>query len=88
MPQLPLPRSAYFINSTRPLRNNPAWTLEYVHQARESGRDDGTVRLAQPIPVFIVYGTALAYPDGEVHFYDDIYGHDPKLTAALAKAHP
>ena len=29
-----------------------------------------------------------ARPDGEVHFYDDIYGHDPKLTAALAKANP
>ena len=35
-----------------------------------------------------VYGTALAHPDGEVHFYDDIYGHDPKLTGALAKANP
>jgi len=59
-----------------------------VRQAMESGRDNVTVRLAQPIPVFIVYGTALAHPDGEVHFYDDIYGHDPKLTAALAKANP
>jgi murein L,D-transpeptidase YcbB/YkuD len=70
------------------LRNNPDWTLERVRQAMESGRDNVTVRLAQPIAVFIVYGTALAHLDGEVHFYDDIYGHDPKLTAALAKANP
>ena len=70
------------------LRNNPGWTLERVRQAMESDRDNVTVRLAQPIPVFLVYGTALAYPDGEVHFYDDIYGHDPKLSAALANAHP
>jgi len=70
------------------LRNSPGWTLERARQAMESGRDNVTVRLAQPIPVFIVYGTALAHPDGEVHFYDDIYGHDPKLTAALAKANP
>jgi hypothetical protein len=30
------------------------------------------------VPVFIVYGTALAYENNEVHFYDDIYGHDAK----------
>ena len=44
--------------------------------------------LAQKVPVFIVYGTALAYENGEVHFSDDIYGHDAKLAAALAKGYP
>ena len=67
------------------LRNNPGWTLERVRQAMQSGPDDVTVRLPQPIPVFIVYGTVLAYPDGEVHFYPDIYRHDAKLLAALSK---
>ena len=70
------------------LRNNPGWTLERVRQAMQSGPDDVTVRLPQPIPVFIVYGTVLAYPDGVVHFYPDIYLHDAKLVAALAKAYP
>jgi len=70
------------------LRNNPGWTLERVQQEMQSGNDDVTVNLVKPVPVFIVYGTALAYENGEVHFSDDIYGHDAKLAAALAKGYP
>jgi len=69
------------------LRNNPGWTLERVRQAMQSGKDNVTVTLARPVPVFIVYGTAIAY-ENEVHFYDDIYGHDRKLAAALGKGYP
>jgi murein L,D-transpeptidase YcbB/YkuD len=67
------------------LRNNPDWSLERVQQAMESGPDNVTVKLARPVPVFIVYGTAIGYPDGEVRFYDDIYGHDARLSQALAR---
>jgi murein L,D-transpeptidase YcbB/YkuD len=70
------------------LRNNPDWTLERVRQEMLSGKDDFTVSLLKRVPVFIVYGTALAYENGEVHFTDDIYGHDAKLAAALAKGYP
>jgi len=70
------------------LRNNPGWTLERVQQAMQSGKDDVTVSLAKRVPVFIVYGTALAYENGEVHFSDDIYGHDATLAVALAKGYP
>jgi murein L,D-transpeptidase YcbB/YkuD len=70
------------------LRNNPGWTLEKVQQGMQSGKDDVTVNLAKLVPVFIVYGTALAYENGDVHFSDDIYGHDAKLAAALAKGYP
>jgi len=66
------------------LRNNPGWTLEKVQQGMQSGKDDETVSLVNRVPVFIVYGTALAYENGDVHFSDDIYGHDAKLAAALA----
>jgi len=69
------------------LRNNDGWTLDRVQQAMETGRDDVTVRLARKVPVFIIYGTAIAYPNDEVHFYDDLYGHDQRLTKALAAAH-
>jgi murein L,D-transpeptidase YcbB/YkuD len=68
--------------------NNPAWSVERVQQAMQSGRDNATVNLARKIPVFIVYGTAVAYENNEVHFYDDIYGHDAKLAQALAKGYP
>jgi murein L,D-transpeptidase YcbB/YkuD len=70
------------------LRNNAGWTLDRVQQGMQSGKDDVTVSLAKKVPVFIVYGTALAYENGEVHFNDDIYGHDATLAAALAKGYP
>lgn len=70
------------------LRNNSGWTLERVQQGMQNGRDDVTVNLAKRVPVFIVYGTAIAYENGEVHFSDDVYGHDAKLAAALAKGYP
>src|SRR6201987_1903462 len=70
------------------LSNNPGWTVEKVQQGMQSGKDNVTVTLAKPVPVFIVYGTALTYENGEIHFTDDIYGHDAKLAAALAKGYP
>ena len=70
------------------LRNNPGWPLERVQQGMQNGNDNVTVNLVKPVPVFIVYGTALAYENGEVHFTDDIYGHDAKLAAALARGYP
>ncbi len=70
------------------LRNNPGWTLERVQQGMQSGPDNAAVTLARRVPVFILYGTAVAYPNDEVHFYDDIYGHDGKLAQALAKGYP
>jgi L,D-transpeptidase YcbB len=70
------------------LRYNPGWDLQRVREGMESGKDNVTVKLARPVPVFIVYGTALAEENGEVHFYDDIYGHDAKLKTALAKGYP
>ncbi len=70
------------------LRNNPDWTVERVQHAMQDGNDNVTVNLVKPVPVFIVYGTALGYENGEVHFSDDIYGHDAKLAAALAKGYP
>ena len=70
------------------LRNNPGWTLERVQQGMQGEKDNVTVNLAKPVPVFIVYGTSLAYENGDVHFTDDIYGHDAKLAAVLAKGYP
>jgi len=70
------------------LRNNPGWTLDRVQQGMKEGSDNVTVGLTQRVPVFIVYATALAYENNEVHFYHDIYGHDAKLAQALAKGYP
>ena len=43
--------------------------------------------LAQPLPVLIVYGTALV-KQSRVHFFDDLYGHDRTLDAALRALPP
>ena len=44
--------------------------------------------IGTPITVKITYQTVVAQADGTVHFYDDIYGHDAKLVAALTPAAP
>jgi murein L,D-transpeptidase YcbB/YkuD len=69
------------------LRDNPGWTPERIHEAM-NGTTTQQVKLAHPIPVLIVYATVIVLEDGQVHFYDDIYGHDPELEKALAKGYP
>jgi murein L,D-transpeptidase YcbB/YkuD len=69
------------------LRDNPGWNMERVRAAM-NGSTTQQVNLAQPIPVFIVYGTVIVTEDGIVHFYDDIYGHDAALEKVLAKGYP
>jgi len=67
------------------LRDKPEWTLERVKAAMAGGKDNQQVNLTKPIPVLILYGTAVADPDGRVLFFDDIYGYDDELKQALAK---
>jgi len=42
-----------------------------------------TVQLARPVPILIMYLTAVAEPDGQVHFYRDVYQRDAALLQAL-----
>ena len=72
------------------LRNQDGgkWTVEVVQQAMDSGKDNQQVNLATPVPVLLLYETAVAEEDGSVHFFDDIYGHDRRLEAVLAKGSP
>jgi murein L,D-transpeptidase YcbB/YkuD len=70
------------------LRNQPPWTLEKVQAAMQTGPDNQQVNLKVPIPVLILYITAVVEEDGSVHFFDDIYGHDKSLEALLAKGPP
>jgi murein L,D-transpeptidase YcbB/YkuD len=70
------------------LRGNPGWTRDRIVAAMNSGPDSQQVNLAQKIPVLILYGTAVVLPDGEVKFFQDIYGHDAALERALARGYP
>jgi murein L,D-transpeptidase YcbB/YkuD len=67
------------------LRNNPGWDQQRVRQAMEKGKDNQQVNLAKPIPVLILYGTAIVDNDGTVRFLEDIYGLDASLEKVLTK---
>jgi murein L,D-transpeptidase YcbB/YkuD len=69
------------------LRDSPEWTRDKILAAM-NGEKPLTVTLKNPIRVFIVYGTALATEDGNALFFDDIYGHDQRLKAALNSRRP
>jgi murein L,D-transpeptidase YcbB/YkuD len=59
------------------------WTAAAVSTAMR-GDQTRHVNLAQPVPVLILYGTALATEDGNISFFNDLYGHDARLTSVLA----
>lgn len=68
------------------LKDTPGWDRQRIDDAIQSGnRVDA--RLAQPVPVYWVYITAWATPDGLVQFRDDIYQKDglgPVPVASMA----
>ncbi|QNI35246.1 L,D-transpeptidase family protein [Edaphobacter albus] len=72
------------------LRNQDGgkWTTEAVQKAMDSGPDNRTINLQAPVPVLILYATAVVAEDGSVHFFDDIYGHDRRLNDVLKKGTP
>ncbi|MGE0029851.1 MAG: murein L,D-transpeptidase [Steroidobacteraceae bacterium] len=59
------------------------WSRERIERAMQEGPDSQRVRLARPVRVFVVYGTAVATEAGKVLFFDDVYGHDRRLEALL-----
>ncbi|HVW83210.1 MAG TPA: L,D-transpeptidase family protein [Bryobacteraceae bacterium] len=65
------------------LRDKPEWTLDRIREAMNASTPL-RVDLDAPVPVFIVYGTAVAGTNGEVRFFDDIYGYDASLARKLA----
>jgi murein L,D-transpeptidase YcbB/YkuD len=69
------------------LRDSPEWTREKI-QAAMNGTSSLTVTLKNRIRIFFVYGTALVTEKGDALFFDDIYGHDQRLEAALNSRRP
>ena len=64
------------------LRDRPEWTRERIADAM-NGSTALQVDLTVPIPVSIVYWTAVAPEDGQIYFFDDIYGQDEDLDRQL-----
>lgn len=69
------------------LAGTSGWSRERI-DAAASGRADVSVPLREPIPVHLLYLTAVSDEAGGVRLIDDIYGRDPSLIAALDRPPP
>ncbi len=67
------------------LRGQPEWTPEHIRAAIE-GKETIAVKVTEPIPVLLQYGTAVVEENGEVRFFDDIYGRDAAEGASFERA--
>jgi murein L,D-transpeptidase YcbB/YkuD len=65
------------------LEGMPEWSEDRIREAMTEG-ESATLRMVHPVPVLIAYGTVIV-KDGRTHFFDDIYGHDRRLDAALSE---
>jgi murein L,D-transpeptidase YcbB/YkuD len=67
------------------LRDDGTWDRTRIDAAMHAATST-RVALSTPIRVVLFYTTAaVAADDATVHFADDIYGHDARLAAALAR---
>jgi murein L,D-transpeptidase YcbB/YkuD len=69
------------------LHNNPEWTEDRIVAAMH-GDETVQVNLAHPIPVLILYSTAVVAPNGQIQFFNDIYGYDAALRSVLESGYP
>jgi murein L,D-transpeptidase YcbB/YkuD len=68
------------------LRAQPEWDETRIAAAMNGKRDDVWVKVQRPVSVVLFYATAIAQENGDVHFVEDIYGHDVQLAKVLAPA--
>ena len=69
------------------LAEDPAWTETRI-QAAMQGAGTVQVNLERPIPVLVLYTTAVTLENGAVKFLQDIYGYDAAMEKILAKGYP
>ena len=69
------------------LKDNPGWGRDQIDEAIRSGQRID-VKLTEPVPVYWVYITAWATPDGLVQFRPDIYQRDGAGPGPIASAVP
>lgn len=69
------------------LRRDPSWNRSKI-AASCNGERTIKIAVSPPITVLVLYGTAVVEENGEVHFFDDVYGYDAELKKALASGYP
>ena len=62
------------------LRKIPGWNRDRIMQQISTGKEKH-VALKEKLPVYLVYFTAKADANGNVRFYEDLYGHDKELAS-------
>lgn len=62
----------------------PDWDQDKIKTVLDS-KQTKTVLLPKPLPVLLMYWTAIVREDGEVFFYNDVYERDQKIADALAE---
>ena len=65
------------------LSYDKGWSRKRIDRIISSGGNQ-PVKLTKKLPVHVTYFTAVVDKDGQVSFYNDVYGHDGRVTAALA----
>ncbi|WP_298736918.1 L,D-transpeptidase family protein [uncultured Chitinophaga sp.] len=65
------------------LEGTSGWGPEKIDSALNKGDKEKYVKVKQPIPVLIVYYTAVADEQGQLQFREDIYGHDARLAQKM-----
>ena len=70
-------------------KDKQPWDMEKVLAAfNDESQNNRTVGLKTPIPIVIFYVTGEVEDDGEIHFFDDIYGYDADMQQVLSKGPP
>jgi murein L,D-transpeptidase YcbB/YkuD len=69
------------------LHEEPGWDEPRIVSAMQ-GSETIQVNLDHPIPVLVLYTTAMVAEDGTVKFLQDIYGHDAAMEQVLARGFP
>jgi len=60
-------------------------TAEQLRAAIATGQTQ-RVPLDRQVPIYLIYQTAIAYPDGTVGFRGDLYARDKPLAVAMTTA--
>jgi murein L,D-transpeptidase YcbB/YkuD len=65
------------------LRDTPGWDMQHILAVKQSG-EQIDVKLTKQVPVYFVYVSAWATPEGVVNFRPDIYNEDGAPETASA----
>jgi murein L,D-transpeptidase YcbB/YkuD len=65
------------------LHHDQGWSQAQISSAVATS-EDNHVALQQHIPVYITYFTLKVNDDGSISKFNDIYGHDARMAAALS----